>query len=169
MVRRKTIAEDDSALRRRKSERIQDTGTAPMPAPSSVDAVRAAHEKRLKILESENYTSARGVATEETFELEDDDVQLSVGARQKKKKLKSKKKTVKSLATVIQESEFEQWPPHIPNYTTVAAGPPLTVPRHFSSVCDGLAPYTCPRCGMRFCSQRCLGAHRDTRCLKFFG
>ena len=44
-----------------------------MLPPTSIDAERAAHEKRLKALESENYTSARGVAAEETFELDDDD------------------------------------------------------------------------------------------------
>jgi zinc finger HIT domain-containing protein 1 len=27
--------------------------------------------------------------------------------------------------------------------------------------------YTCPRCGMRFCSRKCSGTHADTRCLRF--
>ena len=27
--------------------------------------------------------------------------------------------------------------------------------------------YTCPRCGMRFCSRKCSGTHAETRCLRF--
>eukprot|EP00884_Botryococcus_braunii_P013077 jgi/Botrbrau1/21770/Bobra.43_1s0160.1 len=47
-------------------------------------------------------------------------------------------------------------------------GPPSHgAPRKWCSVCGFAAPYTCTRCGVRFCSRKCFNTHKDTRCLKF--
>lgn len=40
--------------------------------------------------------------------------------------------------------------------------PPLSL-----SLCSFTAPYTCTRCGMRFCSTKCNNMHQETRCLKW--
>lgn len=46
--------------------------------------------------------------------------------------------------------------------------PPSALPdRHFCAVCGFLSSYTCTSCGARYCCIRCLGTHRDTRCLKW--
>ncbi|KAA8494632.1 Zinc finger HIT domain-containing protein 1 [Porphyridium purpureum] len=39
--------------------------------------------------------------------------------------------------------------------------------RRICSVCGFQAPYTCVRCGSRFCTVQCGVTHDETRCLKF--
>lgn len=49
-----------------------------------------------------------------------------------------------------------------------AQAPPSAWPeRHFCAVCGFPSSYTCTSCGTRYCCIRCLGTHRDTRCLKW--
>ncbi|KAI8364036.1 hypothetical protein EDC96DRAFT_511685 [Choanephora cucurbitarum] len=52
-------------------------------------------------------------------------------------------------------------------YQTCAVAPSLYPPRKFCSVCGFQSDYTCLRCGMKYCSTRCLSTHRETRCLKW--
>uniref|UniRef100_H3DR51 Zinc finger, HIT-type containing 1 n=1 Tax=Tetraodon nigroviridis TaxID=99883 RepID=H3DR51_TETNG len=47
------------------------------------------------------------------------------------------------------------------------APPSSLPPRHFCCVCGFPSHYTCPTCGGRYCSSRCLCTHRETRCLKW--
>jgi len=54
-----------------------------------------------------------------------------------------------------------------PNYLTVVAPPSQYPARNFCGACGLFGPYTCVQCGIRYCSVRCLGQHRDTRCLKW--
>ncbi|XP_016041434.1 zinc finger HIT domain-containing protein 1 isoform X1 [Erinaceus europaeus] len=54
-----------------------------------------------------------------------------------------------------------------PNYLTACAGPPARPQRPFCAVCGFPSPYTCVSCGARYCTVRCLGAHQETRCLKW--
>eukprot|EP00270_Netrium_digitus_P017426 TRINITY_DN638_c0_g1_i1.p1 TRINITY_DN638_c0_g1~~TRINITY_DN638_c0_g1_i1.p1 ORF type:complete len:208 (+),score=46.15 TRINITY_DN638_c0_g1_i1:126-749(+) len=78
------------------------------------------------------------------------------------------KKAPKSFAELLEEAKLDEMPPYVPSYCTAAIGPPrATISRPLCSVCGSLAPYTCTRCGTRFCSCRCLAVHTDTRCLKF--
>lgn len=70
--------------------------------------------------------------------------------------------------TVHVQANLEALPPNAPSYLRAAVGPPsVSARRHFCSVCGYIAPYTCPRCGARFCCARCQTLHNDTRCQKF--
>jgi zinc finger HIT domain-containing protein 1 len=73
------------------------------------------------------------------------------------------------LTLILQmQANLESLPPHVPSYWKAAVGPPSsTARRHFCTVCGFSANYTCVRCGVRFCSNRCQNVHNDTRCLKF--
>jgi zinc finger HIT domain-containing protein 1 len=74
-------------------------------------------------------------------------------------KLKAKPKTLEQL--LAEDSA----PP--PNYRSAAARPSCRPPRRFCASCGFPAPYTCVRCGTRFCSLACDETHQATRCLKF--
>jgi hypothetical protein len=52
------------------------------------------------------------------------------------------------------------------NYVTVTAEPSQLPARHFCSVCGYIGKYSCVRCGLRYCSNRCNNHHTETRCLK---
>lgn len=52
-------------------------------------------------------------------------------------------------------------------YASAAAPPSVLPERHFCAVCGFPSAYTCTSCGTRYCCIRCLGTHRDTRCLKW--
>ena len=54
-----------------------------------------------------------------------------------------------------------------PNYLTAAVPASKTPERKFCAVCGFFSNYTCTSCGARFCCVRCLGTHKDTRCLKW--
>lgn len=74
----------------------------------------------------------------------------------------------RSFLELLQDAGLETLPPYVPSYLTAAVGPSsLTSRRHFCSVCGYIAPYTCVRCGSRFCSVKCQTVHNDTRCQKF--
>uniref|UniRef100_L7M6M0 HIT-type domain-containing protein n=1 Tax=Rhipicephalus pulchellus TaxID=72859 RepID=L7M6M0_RHIPC len=57
--------------------------------------------------------------------------------------------------------------PEPPNYSHANVPPSKLPPRHFCAVCGFQSNYTCVSCGSRYCSVKCLGVHRDTRCLKW--
>eukprot|EP00897_Mesotaenium_endlicherianum_P007188 jgi/Mesen1/6498/ME000332S05505 len=103
-------------------------------------------------------------------------VQRKLAARGPKRKTRQAKalerqagkKAARTFAEVLQEARLEALPPHVPSYLTAAVGPPsAAASRQFCSVCGFSAPYTCTRCGARFCSCKCRTVHADTRCLKF--
>lgn len=52
-------------------------------------------------------------------------------------------------------------------YANAQASPSAFPERHFCAVCGFPSSYTCTSCGTRYCCIRCLGTHRDTRCLKW--
>ncbi|XP_075268083.1 LOW QUALITY PROTEIN: zinc finger HIT domain-containing protein 1 [Opisthocomus hoazin] len=54
-----------------------------------------------------------------------------------------------------------------PSYVSACAGPSRLPPRRFCAVCGFPSAYACVACGARYCCARCLGTHRDTRCLKW--
>lgn len=53
------------------------------------------------------------------------------------------------------------------NYLTAQVPPPRYPARHFCAVCGFKSDYTCVQCGARYCSVKCYGVHKDTRCLKW--
>ncbi|KAM8794225.1 zinc finger HIT domain-containing protein 1 [Eudromia elegans] len=71
----------------------------------------------------------------------------------------------RSFQALLEEQALS--PPEGPSYSSACAGPSRLPARPFCSVCGFPAGYTCVPCGARFCCGRCLGAHRDTRCLKW--
>jgi len=81
----------------------------------------------------------------------------------------AERKGPKPLSALLEEARLELLPPGVPSYARAAVGPPRAAlqRRKFCSVCGFQAPYTCPRCGMRFCSRKCSGTHAETRCLRF--
>ena len=88
-----------------------------------------------------------------------------------KKKRKSrlgeyfKFKFKRNFNALIEEETSSATP--APNYLT-AAVPASKIPeRKFCAVCGHFSNYTCTSCGARFCCVRCLGTHKDTRCLKW--
>ena len=79
-------------------------------------------------------------------------------------------KTRRTFNQLLEANALDEAPVGIPTYTTIAAGPPSSgAPRKFCSVCGFPSPYTCSRCGMRFCCRKCNQIHSETRCLKMLG
>eukprot|EP00241_Pyramimonas_parkeae_P007856 CAMPEP_0114241938 /NCGR_PEP_ID=MMETSP0058-20121206/9898_1 /TAXON_ID=36894 /ORGANISM="Pyramimonas parkeae, CCMP726" /LENGTH=178 /DNA_ID=CAMNT_0001354495 /DNA_START=136 /DNA_END=672 /DNA_ORIENTATION=+ len=74
----------------------------------------------------------------------------------------------KPFQTLLEEADLESMPVGSFNYLTAAAPPPKAYPpRFFCSICGFISPYTCTRCGARFCSKKCNHVHSETRCMKF--
>ena len=79
-------------------------------------------------------------------------------------------KTMRTFNQLLEANALDEAPVGMPTYTTIAAGPPSSgAPRKFCSVCGFPSPYTCSRCGMRFCCRKCNQIHSETRCLKMLG
>ncbi|KAI9159588.1 hypothetical protein H9P43_008928 [Blastocladiella emersonii ATCC 22665] len=69
----------------------------------------------------------------------------------------------RTLASHIEESRLEYYPPDIPTYLTAVVGPSTRPARKLCSVCGFKAAYTCVKCGMLYCSLPCQGTHTETR------
>jgi hypothetical protein len=54
-------------------------------------------------------------------------------------------------------------PPDIPTYLTCNAAPSQYPSRQFCSVCSFQSSYKCSKCGMKYCSVKCLRTHEETR------
>ncbi|GBF97491.1 SWR1 complex subunit 6 [Raphidocelis subcapitata] len=90
------------------------------------------------------------------------------GPKRKTRAMLAESKTPKTFARLLEDSGLEAQPAGVPSYLTAAVGPPTThAARKFCTVCGFESPYTCVRCGSRFCSKRCYVVHTETRCLKF--
>ncbi|XP_077548956.1 zinc finger HIT domain-containing protein 1 [Haemaphysalis longicornis] len=71
----------------------------------------------------------------------------------------------KNFNALLEEHQLAN--PDPPNYSHANVPPSKLPPRHFCSVCGFPSNYTCVPCGSRYCSIKCLGVHRDTRCMKW--
>lgn len=95
--------------------------------------------------------------------------QLEVrGGRRKKHKHSAeyyKLKYRKTFSQLVEEGQVCH--PDPPNYLSAQVEPSNLPERHFCAVCGFPSNYTCIACGTRYCSVRCLGTHKDTRCLKW--
>lgn len=107
-------------------------------------------------------------------------VGLSLGGAKKKKRRKgsgvqrrtraglTESRGPKSFSILLEEAELDLLPDNQPSYLAAAVGPSkIAAPRPWCTVCGFQAPYTCTRCGSRFCSRKCYALHSETRCLKF--
>lgn len=90
-------------------------------------------------------------------------------ASSKKKRMKtaeSKLRFKKNLATLLEE-EREMAANRPVNYFSIQVPESKRPQRKFCSVCGFQSNYTCIQCGAKYCTTRCLQAHRETRCLKW--
>lgn len=87
-----------------------------------------------------------------------------------KRKRRSKGEPLKarfkrSFNALLEEHQASN--PEAPSYSHANVPPSKLPPRLFCAVCGFQSNYTCVSCGSRYCSIKCLGVHRDTRCLKW--
>lgn len=140
-------------------------------------------QARLDALENDNNETQDpfGLADDDDDEFllaSDGDEEMDLGSKRKRKggagskrktrAMRADNKIPKTFAKLLEDSGLEASPSGVPTYLTSAVGPGTTsAPRKFCSVCGFESPYTCSRCGSRFCSKRCYVVHMETRCLKF--
>ncbi|KAI8877442.1 hypothetical protein K501DRAFT_298237 [Backusella circina FSU 941] len=67
-----------------------------------------------------------------------------------------------NLNTLLEESTLTE---HC--YQSCQVTPSLYPARKFCSVCGFKSDYKCLKCGMKYCSVKCLDIHTSTRCLKW--
>lgn len=135
-------------------------------------AMKRFSEKRARIM-----TFAETVASELGLGMEAADVStgafdlakaraIAVAAKKGERKLKAT--TAAAGSSSSSSSSSSDGKPPIPGaqaYLLTAAGPSLCPGRPHCSVCGMKGPYSCTRCGARFCSSRCGAQHKETRCL----
>ena len=162
-------------------------------AMSKVDegARDEARDRRLQMLEADNYVEAEIMADDDDAAYDDE----GDGAMQRKKKQKLISKVgvnlnkwalrrVKPLERIVFEQGYDNKNTtddlfaqsadacivklgSYPNYHSINAAASDMPPRKFCSVCGLEGIYTCLRCGMRYCNIKCNNQHKETRCLKF--
>ncbi|KAI7858152.1 hypothetical protein BDC45DRAFT_565502 [Circinella umbellata] len=125
-------------------------------------------KRQLDSLERDNHNSlndVEGLISNVLQQQEDD----SLAARKKRHKgMKANVYAAKTnLNVLLEDARLELLSPNTPSYLTCSAEPSKYPPRHFCSVCGFQSSYKCLRCGMKYCSVKCLGTHQETRCLKW--
>ncbi|XP_004500321.1 SWR1 complex subunit 6-like [Cicer arietinum] len=171
------MEEEGSNSVRRMSSRTRKVASKMVAALASSDNRTQAALARLDALENDNagFEVVDPNIDDDEASLDDDDQgymqkKQSKGTKRKTRQAKAleAKKAPKTFLELLHDANLESLPPHVPSYWKAAVGPPSsTCRRHFCTVCGFSANYTCVRCGMRFCSNRCQNVHNDTRCLKF--
>lgn len=73
----------------------------------------------------------------------------------------------KTLMQLLEDDRVNFEETSDPCYSSAQAPDSKIAERHFCSVCGFPSNYTCTVCGTRYCCIRCLGVHKDTRCLKW--
>ncbi|XP_022257141.1 zinc finger HIT domain-containing protein 1-like [Limulus polyphemus] len=89
-------------------------------------------------------------------------------SKKRNRRLKSepfKQRFRKNFTVLLEEEQLNSSDP--PNYLSACVPPSKFPEHHFCSVCGFPSNYTCIPCGARYCCVKCLGTHRDTRCLKW--
>lgn len=131
-------------------------------------------DARLEALEADNYVEEQDNEPDDEYVDDEDDERAQRKARRKANAAQKKKKSgqkstrrVRNFADVMYTMAAEEEASGEPGYHGAAAGPTAVPPRRLCSVCGHRAPYSCARCGLRFCGLRCNTHHKETRCLKF--
>ncbi|CAN0176427.1 unnamed protein product [Lampetra planeri] len=125
--------------------------------------------RQLEALEKDNFqedpqASLPAVSTKRLPQFSDD----TPTTNKKKKKTRGehfKQRFRKTFQTLLEEENLSVSTE--PNYLTSCVPASKLPQRHFCVVCGFPSPYTCVTCGARYCCIKCLGTHRDTRCLKW--
>lgn len=135
---------------------------------------KRSRRRHLDMLENSNFGCHRSnvdvVITASGGEV-DDVASEMVGKKQKKTRAgrEQQQMSKKPLGQILFEAEEmnADLPKWVPTYNRVATQMPDEPPRQFCAICGARAPYTCSRCGVRYCRRRCYGTHCETRCLKW--
>ncbi|KAM0789855.1 hypothetical protein ACM66B_006701 [Microbotryomycetes sp. NB124-2] len=162
-----------------RKERKLPSRAAAAGAPVDHDFVSRRVKRHLAELEKTNY-SEQGTAANVFRQNADDDADEASGrgtasyssedpqGRKRKKTMAVRSLLLyrKSLATLLEENEGEQFPKPTYTYMTAAARPSTFPPLQLCSVCGYKGKYVCGKCGMRFCDLGCKAIHEDNRCEK---
>eukprot|EP00906_Rhabdomonas_costata_P007004 RCo010124 len=87
----------------------------------------------------------------------------------RKKRKKARPKPRLSFDEVVKDELGERavsGEAKLPFCTNITVGPSRLPPRKFCSICGFFGPYTCTKCGSRFCCLRCKAIHDEQRCMK---
>ncbi|KAI9300470.1 hypothetical protein BJ944DRAFT_25380 [Cunninghamella echinulata] len=137
-----------------------------------------AHQKHLKrqldSLEYDNHQSLNDVEGLISMALavqEQNEEGLVPRKSRQKKSRTSIYSSKTNLNSLLEEAEriklLENSLPDTPSYFTCVAAPSKYPSRNFCSVCGFCSTYKCLRCGMKYCTVKCLNTHKETRCLKW--
>ncbi|ORX58998.1 hypothetical protein DM01DRAFT_304335 [Hesseltinella vesiculosa] len=134
-----------------------------------------AHQRHLKrqldSLERDNHQSLNDVEGLISIALAAQEQQHDEGSNARKPRTKAGRSSVYSsksnLNVLLEDAHLDTQHPDTPSYFTCNAEPSNYPPRNFCSVCGYTSAYKCLRCGMKYCSVKCLATHQDTRCLKW--
>lgn len=126
--------------------------------------------KALEALECDNFQAdphADLKMSKKAPKFEESMEQSNSGSARKKKKNKvdQLKRCRKTFNALLEEEQMLVKEP--PNYFSAAVPPSKFPEKHFCAICGFPSWYTCVSCGARYCCSKCLGTHRDTRCLKY--
>ncbi|ORZ02606.1 hypothetical protein BCR43DRAFT_481816 [Syncephalastrum racemosum] len=131
------------------------------------EAQRRHLKRQLDSLERDNHSSLNNV---------DDLVSIIALAQQQEENMPQRKRAeggkanvyaAKTNLNILLEDTRAEIDNSLPSYFSCAAKPSRYPPRNFCSVCGFSSHYKCVRCGMKYCSRRCLTTHEETRCLKW--
>ncbi|KAK4046036.1 hypothetical protein OIV83_006407 [Microbotryomycetes sp. JL201] len=155
------------------------TTRAAATALADHDFVSRRVKRHLAELEKTNY-SEQGTSTKLFRQPTDDDTDEAGGrgstsyssedpqGRKRKKTMAVRSLLLyrKSLTTLMEENDGDQFPKSTYTYATAAARPSVFPPLQLCSVCGYRGKYVCGKCGMRFCDLGCKAIHEDNRCEK---
>ncbi|KAI7863892.1 hypothetical protein BDF14DRAFT_1839543 [Spinellus fusiger] len=125
-------------------------------------------KRQLESLEKDNHQSLNEVEGLISIALA---AQEEEGLSLRKSRHKSARASIYSSKTnlnvLLEDAQVQLSAVERPNYFTCNADPSNYPARYFCTVCGFISNYKCIRCGMNYCSVKCLGTHKETRCLKW--
>ncbi|KAI8583152.1 hypothetical protein K450DRAFT_277640 [Umbelopsis ramanniana AG] len=131
-----------------------------------IEAQQKHLRRHLESLERDNHQpldDVEGLVSVALAHIEDD----NSGRKRQKISRANPFSTRQNLGALIIEARLDLLPPDIPTYLTCNATPSQYPPRQFCSVCSFQSSYRCSKCGMKYCSVKCLRTHEETRCMKW--
>ncbi|GAB5587313.1 hypothetical protein Unana1_02213 [Umbelopsis nana] len=147
------------------SKKLPDRGRANKNV-YDIEAQQKHLRRHLESLERDNHQpldDVEGLVTVALAHIEDDN-----SARKRQKVSRANPfSTRQNLGALILEARLDLLPPDIPTYLTCNAAPSQCPSRQFCSVCSFQSSYKCSKCGMKYCSVKCLRTHEETRCMKW--
>ncbi|KAI7902584.1 uncharacterized protein BX663DRAFT_551995 [Cokeromyces recurvatus] len=125
--------------------------------------VHSRHLKRqLESLEKDNHQSLNDVEGLINIALAAQEDESNISQRKSRARTSNIYSTRTNLNALLEETPVTTY-----CYQTCQVKPSIYPARNFCSVCGFPSHYTCLRCGMKYCSTKCLTTHTETRCLKW--